>query len=92
MPIEDEPRIDCQQHGVRRATAVCPHLLEGAGKGWHMLGSGDDERPDAICFECVDAWDPNLSAEEAGIGIAVICTQCYDDLRPRHDVPREAPR
>ena len=53
-----------------------------------MLGSGDDERPDAICFDCVDAWDPELTAEEAGIEIAVVCSECYDDMRDRHDVDR----
>jgi hypothetical protein len=51
-----------------------------------MLGSGDDERPDAICFECLAAWDPELTAEEAGIGIAVVCSECYDDMRSKHDV------
>jgi hypothetical protein len=54
-----------------------------------MLGSGDDERPDAICFECVAAWDPELSAEEAGIECAVVCSECYDHLRASHDVANE---
>jgi hypothetical protein len=54
-----------------------------------MLGSGDDERPDAICFDCVAAWDPELSAEEAGIECAVVCSECYDQLRARHDVADE---
>lgn len=81
-------RIVCEVHGEQYATAVCRHLTEGAGKGWHMLGSGDDERPDAICFECVEAWPPGLSGEEAGINPVVICADCYDDLRARHDVPR----
>ena len=80
--------IVCEAHGQRYATATCPHLLDGSGKGWHMLGSGDDERPDAICFECVDSWDPQLTAEEAGIEIAVVCSECYDDMRARHDVDR----
>lgn len=86
--MADQFSIVCQTHGEQSASAVCPHLLQGTGKGWHMLGSGDDKRPDAICFGCVDAWPPDLSAEEAGIDIAVICSRCYDDLRVRHDVAR----
>ena len=83
----DEPlRIVCGVHGERDATAICPHLLEGSGKGWHMLGSGDDERPDAICFDCEAAWDPEQTAEEAGVEIAMVCSECYDGLRARHDV------
>jgi len=54
-----------------------------------MLGSGDDERPDAICFDCVDAWHPDLTAEEAGIEPTIVCSECYDGLRARHDVARE---
>lgn len=77
--------VRCARHGRREAVAVCPHLLEGKGGGWHFLGSGDDERPDAICFACRDAWDPDLSATEAGIEISVICTECYDELRAAHE-------
>ena len=66
--------------------AICPHLLEGTEKGWHMLGSGDDHRPDAICFACRDAWKPGVPAEVAGIECAVVCAECYDDFRARHDV------
>ena len=84
--IEERLTIVCDFHGERYATPVCPQLLDGSGKGWHMLGSGDDERPDAICFECMAAWDPELTAEEAGIGIAVVCTECYDGMRARHDI------
>jgi hypothetical protein len=87
--VEEALETVCTLHGRRPATAICPHLLEGAGKGWHMLGSGDDERPDAICFDCVAAWDPELSAEEAGIECAIVCSECYDQLRARHDVAGE---
>ena len=88
MAIGDRTVITCDVHGERYATFICPHLTEGEGKGWHPLGSGDDERPDAICFDCEAAWDPELSAKEAGIGISMVCSDCYDLLRARHDVAR----
>ncbi len=53
-----------------------------------MLGSGDDERPDAICFDCVAGWEPGMTADEAGVGIVVVCCDCYDNMRARHDVGR----
>ncbi len=82
----DDLLVRCERHGPQQAVAICPHLLEGAGRGWHMLGSGDDHRPDAVCFACRDAWEPGVSSTEAGIKIAVVCAECYDDLRERHDV------
>jgi hypothetical protein len=85
----DELRIVCEAHGDRTAHAVCAHHLDGAGKGWHMLGSGDDSRPDAICFECVDVWDPDMSAEEAGVEPVMVCSGCYDEIRERHDIARD---
>jgi hypothetical protein len=54
-----------------------------------MLGSGDDSRPDAICFECVDVWDPDMSAEEAGVEPVMVCSGCYDEIRERHDIARD---
>lgn len=77
--------VNCSRHGDQAGVAICPHLLNGTGKGWHMLGSGSDERPDAICFDCRDAWPEDLSAEEAGIGIEIVCAPCYDEIRERND-------
>ena len=87
--VEERFEIDCKIHGRRYATAFCPHLLQGAGEGWHVLGSGDVERPDAICFDCEAAWDPELSAEEAVVECAIVCSECYDHFRARHDVADE---
>lgn len=92
--MDDPLTIHCERHGTHEAAAVCRHHLGasgGSGRGWHMLGSGDDERPDAICFECVAAWPPELSAEEAGIEPVIVCGRCYDELRDRHDVGHQAP-
>jgi hypothetical protein len=88
--MEERLHVVCGVHGKRYATAVCPHLLDGSAKGWHMLASGDDERPDAICFDCVAAWEPELTADEAGIEPAIVCSECYDELRARHDLGRQA--
>jgi len=82
--------IVCGQHGERQATFVCQHLLDGSRKGWTTVDSGDTDRPDAICAACDAAWrqagDAWTDEVAAQVRVRVVCAECYDGLRTRHEL------
>lgn len=87
---ESEFSVTCDEHGERRATFICQHLVTGSGLGFNY--AGDPENPDDVC---PDAWCDSCDAvlEEAGewtesaleaADIKLACDLCYEDLRARN--------
>jgi hypothetical protein len=86
----DDQRVACGQHGERRATFVCQHLLAGKRRGFHHSTENPCEAwPDAWCGAC-DAvversgvWS-DAAMHEADADIRMVCDICYECMRDRH--------
>lgn len=88
---DDNRRVHCERHGLRRPAFVCRHLVSGAGLGFvEPCGEQDPDASDeqaAWCDRCEatrlasGGWTP---ASEAAAGISLICGDCFDAARARN--------
>ncbi len=87
--------IRCERHGEAERAFVCGHLLHGKGLGFHFDLADSSPCPDAWCSECElirvahgGEWDEE---SEASIGIRLVCSECYTEIRA-NNVPLGLPR
>lgn len=88
---DDNRRVHCERHGLKRPAFVCRHLVTGAGLGFvEPFGEQDADASDeqaAWCDRCEEArlagggWTP---ASEAAAGISLICSDCFEAARARN--------
>lgn len=94
--MSTEERVNCPQHGVRRAAFVCRHLVSGSGLGFYTpnqapSGEASGEQS-AWCGACERVrrqqrgWS---DASEAFAGITVICDGCFEQSRHRNTLGNE---
>jgi hypothetical protein len=84
-------RVICGEHGERRPTFVCRHLVQGRGVGFITPNQPpkDDESGEeaAWCNECEKirqrqgGWD---DISEAFAGVTMICDACFEAARQRN--------
>src|SRR5262249_54693015 len=81
--------VICGAHGETPATFMCRHLATGAACGFHASADDPEDRwPDAWCDLCEEAFQAEggewNDVSEAGLGIKLQCTHCYEDARARN--------
>ncbi len=87
--MSEREAITCGAHGETPVTFMCRHLATGTACGFHAsVEDPDDEWPDAWCDLCEKAFQAAggewNEVSEAGLGLKVLCTHCYEDARARN--------
>lgn len=91
MSDDDAPlTISCDTHGERRTAAVvCRHLLvEKTRPVGFIENSSDPDDLQAWCFACEAMFEREDGMTEAFMAfnaMALVCADCYADIRLRHD-------
>lgn len=83
--------VDCGPHGRRVAAVVCRHLLpsEPAPAGF-VENSSDPDDLQAWCGRCEAMFEQEggmTKAFKEFVGMAVVCVECYQEAKTRHDSP-----
>jgi hypothetical protein len=95
--MDKSRRVYCGEHGDRRPTFVCRHLVRGSGLGFYTpIGPpvSDDESDEqcAWCEACEQVrqrqrgWDDE---SEAFAGVTMICDACFEMSRIRNRLGTE---
>jgi hypothetical protein len=83
-------RIDCACHGNRVAAVVCGHLLECDSPPLGFIeNSADPDDLQAWCYACEYLFlqeEDKTPRFEAFNRRAIVCRECYADIKARHDV------
>jgi hypothetical protein len=91
--MSDLGPVHCRQHGERRPTFVCKHLVRGSG-----LGFFSPNRPPAVeeadeqtawCSDCErvrqeqgGGWD---DVSEGYASVTMVCEACFEAARHRNE-------
>jgi hypothetical protein len=84
--------VHCGEHGERRPTFVCRHLLGGSARGFFEGQPNSVEDSDERCAWCEECerirqkhggWNDE---SEAFAGVTMICDLCFDATRLRNQV------
>ena len=91
MSDEDAPlTVSCGLHGERRTAAVvCRHLLaEKARTVGFVENSSDPDDLQAWCFACEAMFEREDGMTDTFVAftdMALVCVDCYADIRQRHE-------
>jgi len=97
MP-HDTRTVHCGQHGQRRPTFVCKHLVRGSSLGFfepnqEPVSPEDSDDQAAWCGECERVRQEQRGwndVSEAFAGVTMICDLCFEAARARNVRPGEA--
>ena len=84
--------VDCGQHGQRRPTFVCKHLVRGSSLGFlepnrEPVSPEESDEQCAWCDECERVRQEQRGwndVSEAFAGITMICDLCFEAARARN--------
>jgi hypothetical protein len=81
--------IDCEEHGRSAVAAVCGHLVQNFGAPLGFVENSDDPADkQGWCYACELVYNEEQDKTprfRAFCRHAVVCSQCYDDIKARHD-------
>jgi hypothetical protein len=93
-PMSDnEPLyIDCGSHGKRVATVVCCHMIESTAPVGFIENNSDPNDLQAWCEKCEKMFlkeGDKTAAFEAFNNRAIVCCDCYKNLKAQHSGRRK---
>ena len=91
--METTKRVHCGEHGERRATFVCQHLVRGTELGFfeanrQPISEDESDEQCAWCSECESVrqqqggWN---DVSEAFAHVTMICDACFEASRRRNE-------
>jgi len=91
--MDKSRRVNCVQHGERRATFVCKHLVRGAGLGFiiptpdRVSSKNESDEQCAWCSDCEKVRQEQGGWNDVSEGFAqitMICDNCFEVTRLRN--------
>jgi hypothetical protein len=82
--------IECRMHGPRPTAVVCRHMIESIEARGFVENNSDPEDLQAWCYSCELMYEREQALTEAFRDFnrfAVVCVDCYTDLKKRHGRP-----
>lgn len=88
MTDKNKSVVNCPNHGPQEPCVVCGHILLAKDRVVGFIeNSTDNEGPQAWCDDCESFFQREGSISEAFRkfhDLRVVCVQCYDLYRSRH--------